>query len=101
MGLARPGPSRLDDQGDDSEQHQQDEPEQGEDPQDLKHGEERCIVARMPKSLTSIAVVIIAVWMILTASTTVSTTLTTILGVVAGVLALIDVLEPYRGRIRR
>jgi len=59
------------------------------------------IVARMPKSFTSIAVVIIAVWMILTASTTVSTTLTTILGVVAGVLALIDVLEPYRGRIRR
>src|ERR1019366_7492859 len=44
------------------------------------------IVARMPKSLTSIAVVIIAVWMILTASTTVSTTLTIILGIVAGVL---------------
>jgi hypothetical protein len=59
------------------------------------------IVARMPKSLTSIAVVIIAVWMILTASTTVSTTLTTILAIVAGVLALIDVLEPYRGRIGR
>jgi hypothetical protein len=55
----------------------------------------------MPKHLTSIAVVIIAVWMILAANGNVSSGVTTIFAIVAGVFALMDVLEYKGGRVRR
>lgn len=45
--------------------------------------------------LTSIAVVLLSLWVILDSQGQATTTLSLILGIVAGVLALIDLIRPH------
>jgi hypothetical protein len=45
--------------------------------------------------LTSIAVILVGVWLIVTSQQRVSSTLTLIFGILVGLLALLDLLQPY------
>jgi hypothetical protein len=51
--------------------------------------------------LTSIAVVLVGVWLIVTSQQHVSSTLTLIFGIVVGLLALLDLLHGYWPAARR